>query len=113
MTELMYKIANEPAPDLYSLRPDLPRRLAEVIALALEKPIEQRYQDGALFAADLRSAGAMGTVTTEPGTAMPDLPDNRVDTMNRLPFTTTIVSPERSLPVYEPTEILPRPPGSD
>ena len=112
MTELMYKIANEPAPDLRSLRPDLPKRLADVIALALQKPLDLRYQDGALLAADLRSVGAIDATTTEPGTASPVLPDNRGDIMNPLPFATTIVSPARRLSGNEATEILRRPPGS-
>ncbi len=55
MARLMYQIANEPAPDLRSLRPDLPEALANVVALALEKRPEVRYADGNQFAADLRA----------------------------------------------------------
>ena len=84
MAELMYKIANEEAPDLRSVRSELPQNLADLVALALSKatadkgskskrgvvnnetPIdlvalalskrpETRYQNGEQFAADLRS----------------------------------------------------------
>jgi len=54
MAELMYKIANEEAPDIRIVRPELPGPLADVVALALTKRPETRYQDGDQFAADLR-----------------------------------------------------------
>ncbi len=55
MAELMFKIANEEAPDIRVIRPELPATLADVVALSLSKRPETRYQDGHLFAADLRS----------------------------------------------------------
>ena len=55
MSELMYKIANEEAPDIRIIRPDLPKRLADVVALSLSKRPETRYQTGDQFSADLRS----------------------------------------------------------
>ena len=55
MAELMYKIAQEEAPDIRVVRKDIPERLANVVALALAKRPETRYQDGDQFAADLRS----------------------------------------------------------
>lgn len=58
MAKLMYQIANEPAPDLRSLRPDLPPALADIVALALEKRVEVRYADGQQMAADLRAVHA-------------------------------------------------------
>jgi serine/threonine protein kinase/CHASE2 domain-containing sensor protein len=54
MAELMYKIASEEAPDIRSLRKELPEPLARLVALSLSKRPETRYQDGAQFAADLR-----------------------------------------------------------
>jgi serine/threonine-protein kinase len=54
MARLMYQIANERAPDVRSLRPDLSETLANVVALALEKRPETRYADGDQLAADLR-----------------------------------------------------------
>jgi serine/threonine-protein kinase len=55
MSELMYKIANEEAPDIRIIRPDLTQRLADVVALSLSKRPETRYQTGDQFSADLRS----------------------------------------------------------
>ncbi|HRE18283.1 MAG TPA: serine/threonine-protein kinase [Rhodocyclaceae bacterium] len=65
MAQLMFKIANEPAPDILGVRPDLPPALAAVIDKALTKDPDQRYQRGAEMAADLRacqgqSAGPAG-----------------------------------------------------
>ena len=56
MAELMYRIANEEAPDVRVLRAELSERLARVVALALTKVPEARYQSGEQFAADLRVA---------------------------------------------------------
>ena len=55
MSELMYKIANEEAADIRSLRPELPQELAHVVELALSKRPETRYQTGDQFAADLQA----------------------------------------------------------
>jgi serine/threonine protein kinase len=54
MAELMYKIANEEAPDIRIIRKELPQSLASLIALSLSKRPEDRYQDGAQLAKDLR-----------------------------------------------------------
>lgn len=53
MARLMFEIANEPAPDIRSVRANLPESLASVVALALEKRRELRYADGDQFADDL------------------------------------------------------------
>lgn len=58
MATLMQQIANEPAPDVRSIRPDLPEALARVVALTLEKRPEARYGGGQQLAADLRSVVA-------------------------------------------------------
>jgi serine/threonine protein kinase/CHASE2 domain-containing sensor protein len=55
MAELMYKISNEDAADVRTLRPDIPENLANMVALSLSKRPETRYQDGDQFAADLRA----------------------------------------------------------
>ena len=61
MAELMYKIANEDAPDVRVIRSDLPESLANLVSLAVSKRPETRYQDGDQFAADLRSVmGGVG-----------------------------------------------------
>ena len=66
MTELMHKIANVPAPDVRELRPDLSPALARVVARALQKRPEARYQTGRQFAEDLRRAGGAGDHTSSP-----------------------------------------------
>ena len=55
MSELMYKIANEEAPDIRIIRSELTPGLADLVALSLSKRPETRYQTGDQFAADLRS----------------------------------------------------------
>jgi len=71
MTELMYKIANEDAPDIRVIRKELPESLANLIALSVSKRPETRYQDGDQFAHDLRavmvelSGGAIATTAMD------------------------------------------------
>ncbi|MCH7343622.1 serine/threonine protein kinase [Pelomonas sp. CA6] len=55
MAQLMYQIANQPAPDVRHLRAELPESLALVLALALEKRPELRYQSGEQLAQDLEA----------------------------------------------------------
>jgi serine/threonine-protein kinase len=64
MAELMYKIANEEAPDLRMVRKDLPERLAQVVARSLAKKPDLRFQDGDEFARELRAA--MAALAGEP-----------------------------------------------
>jgi serine/threonine-protein kinase len=61
---LLQQIANEPAPDLHRVRPELPQSLAQVVALALEKRPEVRYADGTQLADDLDAVAA--ELETEP-----------------------------------------------
>lgn len=76
MAQLMFKISNEPAPDVRTLRGELPEELARVVALSLAKRPEARYQDGSRFAADLhalmRGASVAEASTEAPaGSSMP------------------------------------------
>ena len=50
MPELMHKIVHVPAPDIRTLRPDLPEAVATLVAKALNKRPEDRYQTGAQLA---------------------------------------------------------------
>jgi len=68
MSELMYKIANEEAADIRSVRPELSEALANMVALALSKRPETRYQTGAQFAADLRSVDTKAFAAAEVAT---------------------------------------------
>ncbi len=77
MAELMYKIANEEAPDIRIIRKEISERLANVVALSLSKRSETRYQDGDQFAADLKLvlAELSGAPTTPPpAPSAPGLP---------------------------------------
>ncbi len=56
MAQLMFKIANEPATDILSVRPDLPPGLVAFLDKAMAKDADQRYQTGEEFAAALRAA---------------------------------------------------------
>ncbi len=58
MATLMQQIANEPAPDVRTYRPELPASLASIVALALEKRPELRYPGGQQLASDLREVAA-------------------------------------------------------
>jgi len=54
MASLMFKITNEEAVDVRSIRPEIPEALAAVVNKALIKEVEQRYQTGAEFANALK-----------------------------------------------------------
>ena len=58
MAELIYKIANQTAPDIRIVRPDLSEKLANIVAHSLSKRSETRYQNGDQFASDLRASMA-------------------------------------------------------
>lgn len=76
MSELMYKIANEEAPDIRIIRAELSPNLANVVALSLSKRPETRYQTGDQFAMDLRSVLSQmqgSTAESNPAAASPSL----------------------------------------
>ena len=80
MAELMYKIANEEAPDVRIIRQDIPEHLAQVLARALAKKPDLRYQDGDQFAADLRAVIAEVTGAPAPAGASLAIPVRPVQT---------------------------------
>ncbi|MSQ70775.1 MAG: CHASE2 domain-containing protein, partial [Betaproteobacteria bacterium] len=55
MAQLMYRIANENAPDILAINPSLPPALVAFLDKALAKEAEDRYQTGEEFAAALRA----------------------------------------------------------
>jgi serine/threonine-protein kinase len=55
MATLMFKIANEPHPNILDQRPDLPPPLKAIIDKALQKSANDRYSRGAQMARDLRA----------------------------------------------------------
>ncbi len=54
MAQLMFRIANEPAPDILQANPAVPRAVAEFLARALAKDADARFQTGEAFAQALR-----------------------------------------------------------
>jgi serine/threonine-protein kinase len=68
MAELMYKISNEEAPDIRTIRQELNEQVAHIVAKSLSKRPETRYQNGDDLAADLRLAIAdLGAATIASG----------------------------------------------
>jgi CHASE2 domain-containing sensor protein len=55
MATLMFKIANEPHPDITALRPELPICLKSIVDKALDKDLSKRYQRGRHIAKDLET----------------------------------------------------------
>ena len=55
MTQLMFAIANEPHPDIMEYNPALPPYMKDLIDMALAKKFEERFQNGAEFAAAIRT----------------------------------------------------------
>ncbi|MDZ4188464.1 MAG: serine/threonine-protein kinase [Hydrogenophaga sp.] len=113
MTELMFKIANEPAPDIRTANPTIPAELAAVVSKALAKTLDIRYESGDAFAHDLRQALA------ETGHLKPIPSDNSPQVIPALGERTdplflatekmdVLVSPAASQKVYETTVILPK-----
>jgi serine/threonine-protein kinase len=70
MAQLMYKIANEPAPDIRTVNPNLPPALSAFIARAMAKDVAARLQTGEEYAVALRACAA-GPVASAPPTAAP------------------------------------------
>ncbi|TSA16268.1 MAG: CHASE2 domain-containing protein [Betaproteobacteria bacterium] len=60
MAQLMFKIANEPAAEIFLVRPGIPPALVAFLDKAMAKEAEDRYQTGEEFAAALRAAFAAG-----------------------------------------------------
>jgi serine/threonine-protein kinase len=58
MTQLMYKIANEPPIDILGVNPALPECVVEIINKALAKNVAERYQSGEEFAQAIRACAA-------------------------------------------------------
>jgi CHASE2 domain-containing sensor protein len=68
MAQLMFRIANEPHPDILTIRADLPPCLVAIINRSLAKQVEERYASGAEMAEDLRECAALAQNSTEAGT---------------------------------------------
>ena len=71
MAQLMFRIANEPHPDILSIRADLPSCLVAIINRSLAKQVESRYASGAEIAEDLRRCAALVQGTAKEGSSSP------------------------------------------
>ena len=91
MARLMHQIAVDPAPDVRSLRPELPEGLALAIAAALEKRPESRPADGAAMGATLRAIRA--GLADEPA-APPSAPSAAAPGSGSFEVTTKICVPD-------------------
>ncbi|HXC39194.1 MAG TPA: serine/threonine-protein kinase [Burkholderiales bacterium] len=69
MAQLMFKIANEPAPDIRALNPAIPPALVAFLERSMAKDADQRYQTGEEFAAALRAAMSGVAPAPAPATA--------------------------------------------
>ena len=60
MTQLMFKIANEPHPEILEMNPALPPWMKELIDRSLAKEVTARFQTGAEFATAIRACRQRG-----------------------------------------------------
>jgi hypothetical protein len=65
MAQLMFKIADEQAPDILQYNPNLPQALAAFLDRTMTKELAERLQDGDTFAAALRETRG-GAATAQP-----------------------------------------------
>ncbi|MFM2055877.1 MAG: hypothetical protein RLY71_262 [Pseudomonadota bacterium] len=67
IAELIKSVTSQKAPDVRTLRPNVPQAVAEVVALTLEKQPELRYRNGIDLATDLRLVAAALPESPGPG----------------------------------------------
>ena len=96
MSTLMRQIAQERAPDIRSLRPQLPEALADLVALVLEKQPELRPADGHRLALDLRLIAERMSGTAVAAPSVESAPEGEV-------FAATVKF-SRSDPGHNPAE---------
>lgn len=105
MPELMHKIVHVPAPDVRTLRPDLPEAVATLVAKALNKRPEDRYQTGAQLAQALTHAmdNALQQSIGEVIAAVVYDPDRSPAEQNMLLTKTTVLEhPQQQSPASRP-----------
>lgn len=92
MAELMFKIANEPAPNLLTLRPDIAPDLAAAVDKALAKSLDRRYSRGRDMAEDFRRCAATARPVPAGGMNSSSVFD-KTQTLDRNDFDGTEVLP--------------------
>jgi serine/threonine-protein kinase len=101
-TTVMLKQMQEPAPSVLQERTDLPAAVGRVVARALAKLPEERYQRADELVEDLTIAATMGTGTAEVKLVGSDTGGQREATLDnavQLPDEETIVRPRLARPV--------------
>jgi serine/threonine-protein kinase len=93
MAELMFKIANEPAPDLRTLRPDIAPDLAAAVAKALAKSLDERYSRGRDMAEEFRRCASAAPAALAGGVNGGDVFDE-TQPLDRGGFESTEVLPQ-------------------
>jgi serine/threonine-protein kinase len=95
MSELMFKIANDEAADIRIVRPDLSPAVADIVARALTKRPETRYQTGEQFASDIRMVLAQaGTPAQSGGTPATPPPKTEAPAFDA---TTKVIASEKTV----------------
>jgi len=70
MAQLMFQIANEPHPDILSIKADLPACLVAIINRSLAKQVEIRFANGAEMAEALRECAALAEISPKAGNSL-------------------------------------------
>jgi serine/threonine-protein kinase len=119
VTALMYQIVNFVPPPPSTVTSSVPEVLDLIIAKMIAKPLEERYQDAAEVARDLRecerqvvAAGTASTTTTQPlqpGTSVSVLQPTLVDSVAKNTVLAQTVS--RTREADQATEDTPPPPA--
>lgn len=100
MAALMYQIANQPAPSVRSLRPELSQALAGVLERTLAKSPGDRYQTGAELAAQLRRCAHPGVDAALPQASQAETGEDMFEATHALPrdaenaLAATLVTPQ-------------------
>ena len=111
MAELMYKIANEAAPDLRLVQPSASEKLSALVARSIGKLPADRFQDGDSFAAELRAVAAGTAASLQPAGAAGALSSRAefeataaVHIKPAQGFEQTVVSRPAELPIGRPVD---------
>ncbi|QCB48800.1 serine/threonine-protein kinase [Hydrogenophaga sp. PAMC20947] len=103
LAALMYQIANEPAPDVRSLRPDLPAALTALLSRCLAKSPAERCANAAELASDLRALIVVSDLVSD---TVSELNDNRGSATVAFARTQAL-SPRLPDPVEMPVNVAP------
>jgi serine/threonine-protein kinase len=97
MTQLMYQIVHAAPPAPSAVHPRLPAMLDLIVAKALAKDPEARYQDARELAADLRACRAQ--VARAPATPAPEPDEDGTDTLVLPPTAEAAAAETQTLPL--------------